>query len=141
MCTLLVLASALVISGCATTGGGVSDEDQVRAVLGQWKDGLVAADADKIMATYSENFTAQDTTGFKGGADKAGLRKFVEKSIKNGRYEGVEINLDDVDIAIEKGVATVYPIGYTVPEGSITIKLILTKEQAGWLITDMLVEM
>jgi len=48
--------------------------------------------------------------------------------------------MEDVDIVIEKGVATVHPIDYTVPEGSITIELTLAKEKAGWLVTDMVVE-
>jgi ketosteroid isomerase-like protein len=138
--TLLGMAAAvLVTSGCAKTGTGVSDEDQIRVLLGQWKEGILAADADMIMATYSENFAPHDTYGYKGD-DKAGLRKYVEKSIKKGRYEGVEIGMEDVDIAIEEGVATAYPIKYTNAEGTVTMKLTLTKEEAGWLITDMLIE-
>jgi len=109
---ILGMAVILVTGGCSTTGTGVSDADQIGALLGQWKVGILAADADKIMATYSENF-AHD--GYEYDAeDKAGLRKYIEDSIAQGGFDDVEVNMEDVDIAIEEGVATVYPIEYTV---------------------------
>ncbi len=136
--TLLGMAAILVASGCATTGSGVSDNDQINTLLGQWKAGILAADADKIMATYSENF-AHDGYEYEA-EDKAGLREFVERSVEEGLYEDVEVYLEGVEITIEERVATVYPIDYTVPEGTVTIELTLTKEKAGWLITGMVIE-
>ena len=135
---LLGMVAILVTSGCSTTGSGVSDSDQITALLGQWKAGILAADADTIMATYSENF-AHD--GYEYDAeDKAALREYIEGSIAQGGFDGVALDMEDVDIAIEEGAATAYPIGYTVAEGTITIELILTKEKADWLITDMVIE-
>lgn len=135
---LLGITVLLAAGGCATTGSGVSDEDQIGAVLGQWKEGILAKDADKIMATYSENF-AHDGYDYQG-KDKAGLREFIESGIDEGRFDDVELKMEYTDIAIEEDTATVYPIDYTIWEGTVTIELILTKEDAGWLITDMAIE-
>jgi len=136
--TLLGMAAVLITGGCATTGGDASDSDQINALLGQWKEAVLAADADALMATHSENF-AHD--GYEYDAeDKAGLRDYIEDSIAQGGFDDVELYMEDVEIAIEGGSATVYPIEYTVPEGTITIELTLAKEQAGWLITDMAIE-
>jgi len=135
---LLGIAAILVTSGCATTGSGASDGDQIGALLGQWKAAVLAVDADKIMATYSENFSHD---GYEYDAeDKAGLREYVEVSIAQGNFDDVEVYMEDADIAIEEGTATVYPIEYTNWEGTITIELTLTKEKAGWLINDMVIE-
>jgi ketosteroid isomerase-like protein len=136
--TLVAMAAVLVASGCATTGSGASDSDQISALLGQWKAAILAADADRIMATYSENF-AHDGYDYEAD-DKAGLREYIQGSIAQGNFDDVEVDMEDADIAIEEGTATVYPIGYTNAEGTVTIKLTLTKEKAGWLITDMLIE-
>jgi ketosteroid isomerase-like protein len=135
---LLAVAAVLVTSGCATTGSGASDGDQIGALLGEWKAAILAKDADRLMATYSEDF-AHD--GYEYDAeDKAGLREYIEGSIDQGGFDDVEVDMENAEIAIEEGTATVYPIGYTNWEGSITIELTLTKENAGWLIIDMVIE-
>ena len=135
---LLGMAAVLVTSGCATSGRGLSDTDQIGALLEEWKEAVLAVDADRIMATYSENF-AHDGYEYEA-EDKAGLREYIEGSIAQGNFDDVEVSMENAEIAIEEGSATVYPIGYTNWEGSITIGLTLTKEKAGWLITDMLLE-
>jgi ketosteroid isomerase-like protein len=135
---LLVMAAVLVTSGCATTGSGVSDTDQIGALLEEWKEAILAEDADRLLATYSENFS-HDGADY-DAEDKAGLREFIDWGIQGDRYADAQINIDDADIAIEEGTATVYPIEYTNWEGTVTIELTLTKEKAGWLITDMVIE-
>jgi len=138
MWILVGMAVLLVTSGCATSGRGLSDTDQIGALLGEWKAAILAKDADRLMATYSEDF-AHD--GYEYDAeDKAGLREYIEGSIDQGGFDDVEVSMENAEIAIEEGVATVYPIGYTNWEGSITIGLTLTKERAGWLIIDMVIE-
>jgi len=136
--TLLGLAVILVIGGCATTGSGASDDDQIRGLLGEWQEAILAKEVDRYMATHSESFSHD---GYEYQADdKAGLRDFTEGAIAEGGWDDVELYMEDMDIAIAEGKATVYPIDYTVPAGTITIELILTKEKAGWLITDMNIE-
>ena len=138
MWILLVMAAVLVTSGCATSGRGLSDTDQIGALLKEWKEAILAEDADGLMATYSENF-AHDGADY-DAEDKAGLREFIDWGIQGDRYADAESDIEDADVAIEEGVATVYPIGYTNWEVTVTIELTLAKEKAGWLITDMLIE-
>jgi len=135
---LVAMAAVLVTSGCATSGSGVSDTDQIRALLEEWKEAILAEDADRLLATYSENF-AHDGADY-DAEDKTGLRDFIDWGIQGDRYADAEINIEDADIAIEEGTATVSPIGYTNWEGTVTIELTLAKEKAGWLITDMHIE-
>lgn len=138
MGSLLGITAMLVAGGCATTGSGLSDEEQIAAVLEAWQEAVHAADAHKLMATYSENFAH---SGYEYAAeDKAGLREYIEDSIEQGGFDSVEVSMQDADIVIENGVATVYPIDYSNWEGSVVIDLALTKEKDGWLITDMAIE-
>lgn len=135
---LFAAMTTLLAGGCATTGSGVSDEDQIGALLGQWKEAILAKDADKIMATYSENF-AHDGYDYQA-RNKAGLREFIDGSIAQGAFDSVDVSMQYMTIKIEEDKATVYPIEYTNWEGSVTMKLVLAKERAGWLITDMAIE-
>ncbi|MFA6244444.1 MAG: hypothetical protein WC655_26105 [Candidatus Hydrogenedentales bacterium] len=87
------------------------------------------------MATYSSNF-AHDGYDY-DAKDKAGLKAYLEGAIDEGLFKDVELSLDDAAIEIDGASASVYPIEYAISEGIISIKLILTKEDVGWLITDM----
>lgn len=138
MGTLLAVTLSLIATGCATTGSGMSDEDQIRALLGQWKEGILAKDAGKIMAAYSENF-AHDGYDYQA-KDKAGLREFIDSSIDQGAFDNVELSMEYTDIVIKDGTATVFPIEYTNWEGSVTMELTLAKKDGSWLITDMAIE-
>jgi len=138
MWILVGMAAVLVTSGCATSGRGLSDTDQIGALLEEWKAAILAEDADRLLATYSENF-AHDGDEY-DAEDKAGLREFIDWGIEGDRYADAEIDIEHAGIAIEEGTATVYPIEFTNWEGTVTIKLTLAKEKAGWLITDMLIE-
>lgn len=135
---LFATTIAIAASGCATTHSGTSDEDQIRALLGQWKEAVLAAEADKLMATYSEDF-AHDGYDYQA-KDKAGLREFIDGAMEQGNFDDVELNMSYMAIEIEDGTATVYPIEYTIWEGTATIELTLTEEETGWFITGMDIE-
>ena len=133
---LLLLLETM--SGDKGAASALSDEEQIDALLEEWKEAVLAKDVDRFMATHSEKFTHD---GYEYVAeDKAALREFIEGSIEQGRWDDVEISLEEADIVIEDGTASVYPIDYTNWEGRITIELALTKEDGGWLITDMSIE-
>ncbi len=136
--TVLALSAVLLTSGCATTGGGASDDEQITALLDQWKAAILAVDLDKLLLTYSANF-AHDSYDYEA-EDKAGLREYLDTSVEEGGFDDVEVALEEIEVEIENGKATVYPIDYITPEGTLTIELTLTKEKAGWLITDMELE-
>jgi hypothetical protein len=132
------MAAVIVAGGCATTGSGMSDSEQIDVLLGKWQEAILAKDVDKLMATHSESF-AHDGYDYEA-ENKAGLREYIEGSIDQGGFDDVEVSMEYTDIVIEEDTATVYPIEYTNWEGSITIELTLAREEAGWLITDMAIE-
>ncbi len=134
-----LLALGLTV-GCATnySGKGPSDEDSIAALLKSWEAGILAADADKILATYSEKFAH---TGYDYSApNKAALREFLLGGIDEGNFDDVELDFEYAETEIEGGEATIFPIDYTIAEGSISIELTAKKEDGAWLITDMEIE-
>lgn len=131
----LAILSGLIVSGCSTLSSGPSDEALISALLEQWEQGVLEADAGKLMATYSDDF-AHDGADYPA-KDTADLRKFIEGSIDEGLFKDVEVSLDDAEIVIDGDTASVYPIDYATLYGGITIELTLAKEDGVWLITDM----
>ncbi|MFO7974700.1 MAG: hypothetical protein R6V12_08700 [Candidatus Hydrogenedentota bacterium] len=135
---LLVFLLSVFAIGCATGARGPSDEEQIASLLNTWKEGILAKDVEKIMTTYSEKF-AHDGYEYEA-KDKAALREYIEWSIEEGNFEGVEVDLSGAEISIEDGSATIYPIDYANWQGSITIELSAAKEKGRWLFTDMALE-
>ncbi len=131
----LVVALAI---GCATGMKGASDEECIETLLRTWEASIVEVDVDKVLTTYSENFSHD---GYEyDAADKEGLREYIEYSIEEGYFDGVEISFDDAETIIEGNTATVYPIEYVNDLGAVTIGLTVTKAKDGWRFTDMEIE-
>ncbi len=132
---------ALVLTvGCATTysSKGPSDDESIAALLKSWESGVLAADTDKILATYSDKFAH---TGYDYSApDKAALREFLLGGIEEGTFDDVELDFEYAETEIDGGVATVFPIEYTIAEGTVSIELTAKKEEGSWLFTDMEIE-
>ncbi len=134
------ILSAMVIAlamGCATSGGGASDAEQIASLVKKWEVACLAADLDGIMATYSDSFS---NDGDYGVADKEELAEYIEGSIDEGNFEDLELYMDDAETEIDATTASVYPIDFINDQGTVTIELMLTKEKGGWAITDMALE-
>ena len=123
-----------LLAGCATGGKGASDEELIMSVLQTWAAAQAEEDIDKMMSTYSEDFSTYDIP------DKDGVRGFMEEAIDMGYFEGVEVSLEDVEIEIDGDSATAYPIEWVSDAAELTIETVLKKEAAGWLIVDMVIE-
>lgn len=135
-CQMVVIAlAAVALAGCATGGKGPSDEEQIQALVAAWKAAVIAKNTDAIMATCSEAFSH---AGYEyDAADKAALREFVDDCDDMGYFDDVEISCDGASTAIDGASATVTGIEFSNNQGSVTVDLVLKKEKAGWLITDM----
>jgi len=57
-----------------------------------------------------------------------------------GYLDDAESSLEETEVKIEEGVATVYPVELTAAFGSSTIELTLKKENGKWMVTGMEVE-
>ena len=136
MITLFLLPAVAV--GCATSAKGPSDAEQVGALLGVWKAGILAKDVNKIMSTYSEAFSHD---GYEYDAEsKAALREYIEGSIDEGNFDDVEVEIESADITIDGSNANIYPIDFSTYQGTVSIELIATQEKGGWRFTDMMIE-
>ncbi len=135
--TIQFAAVALVALtfGMVTTGCGVSDKNRIQAAVKTWKEGVAAKDVSKLMSIVSDKFS-HDGPGYRA-ASSAELREYLVRSIDEGGFNGVEVNLSDSKIAIKDTEATVYPIKWKSPKSSFVLELIFTEEGAGWRLTDM----
>jgi hypothetical protein len=134
---LIAMLALVITAGCAT-GGGASDEELIDALLADYSAAAQAGDVDGIMALISDNFSHSDWDY--EAESKAELEEFVQASKDEGNFEDVEIDLADVEVEIEGTTAEAYPIYWTVPAGSVTMGLTLTKEGGDWLVTDLEIE-
>ena len=126
----LALTAALV-TGCATGGPTLSDEEMVELQLEQWSQGLVEHDMDKFLGTISESFSARQAP------DKETLAGFIEQAIDAGYIEEAEVVTEDAQFTIENGVCSVYPVDLMSIAGSVAVELTFTKEDGTWLVTGM----
>jgi hypothetical protein len=131
------VALAVLAAGCATSGG-VSDEDLASKWLQDFKGAIESKALDSFMEMVSADF-AHD--GYEYSAEnKAQFRAFNEAGIAEGTWDGVDLDLSGVEIGIDGNTATLYPIGWTVSEGSVTIEAVLKKEGAVYRLIDLSVE-
>ncbi|HDP33557.1 MAG TPA: hypothetical protein ENN29_00430 [Candidatus Hydrogenedentes bacterium] len=128
---LVMVLFAALVTGCATGGSGLSDEEMVRLQLDQWSQGLIEQDMDKFLATISENFTARQAP------DKETLAGFIEQAIEAGYLDEAEVSLEDAQFTIVDGVCSVYPVDLMSIAGSVAVELTFTKEDGKWLVTGM----
>ena len=114
-------------------------EEEVMAAVNEILDAVRAGDVDKVLGMISEEFY-QPQVG-----DKESVKDYIQQGKDMGllddvpatieQYEG-KVVLDDTEVKIEDGEATVYPIDATSTEGSVTVELVLKKEADGkWRVT------
>ena len=118
----------LLLCGCATLGKGPSDEELIAATIAKWSAGLAAQDADKVMATYSENFESADMP------DKEAMRELIEMAFEGGYLDDAEVITDEAETVIEGDKATFGPVELSGAMGSMMLDFTLQKEGGAWLI-------
>ena len=126
----LALASTLV-TGCATGGPKLTDEEMVKLQLDAWSQGLIEKDMEKFLSTISENFSARQAP------DKETLAGFIKEGIEAGYLEEAEVSLEDAQFTIENDVCSVYPVDLMSMAGSVAVELTFTKEDGNWMVTGM----
>ena len=120
---VLLVASLLALAaGC---GGGLSDEEQLTAALGQWKAAVEAQDLDKMIEPYSDDYEGES------GEGKEGVREFLSGMMDEGALEDIDMDISEAEINIEGDKATVGPIYYSGNWGEVGMTRILKKEADG----------
>lgn len=126
---------ALVMTGCATLGGGMTPEEEIRAKLDPWSQAFVAQDIETVMSFYSEDFDHYEYN------DKAGLQSFLKDAVDMGYLNDAVVDMQQTVVTVEGETATAGPIGLQASFGSAMITLTLKDESDGWKIVGMEVEM
>lgn len=134
MCIVTLASVLAVFAGCASLGKGASDEELIQQTLDQWTAGLVEKDMDKFAATISENFKARESD------TKEDLVNFVQQGIDSGYFEDAAVSREDAEYVMEEGKCDVYPIDLSSSMGSVSVGVILTKEEGKWLVSSLEVD-
>lgn len=114
-------------------------KEEVMAAVNEILDAVRAGDIEKVLGFVSEDFY-QPQVG-----DKESVKEYVNQGKDMGLLDNVpatiaeydaKVILDDTEVEVNDGEATVYPIDATSNQGSVTVELILKKEADGkWRIT------
>ncbi|MHC4722351.1 MAG: YybH family protein [Planctomycetota bacterium] len=120
---MLVAGMLVAAAGCEM--GGLGDEAQLTAALGQWKAATEAQDIDKMMEPYSDDYEGDR------GEGKEGVRQFLSGMKDEGALEDIEVDISEAEIEIEGDEATVGPIIYAGNWGEVEITRTLKKESDG----------
>lgn len=131
MCLLSMTVLLALVSGCATTGKGMSDEEMIQLTLDTWGAGLVEKDLEKFLSTISESFSAPQA------ADKETLGNFIQQAIEAGYIDDAEVTREDAQYTIEGDTCSVYPVDLMSSAGAVAVELQLTKEEDQWLVTGL----
>jgi hypothetical protein len=110
---------------------GPTDQELIQQQVKNFCDALLAKDIDKAMASVSDGFYHPEV------GDKAAARDLLKQGVESGFVQDGKIDLSKMEIKIDKGVATVYPILASAAAGSVTVEMKLKKEKAGWFITEV----
>ena len=122
-------ALAVLLGACATTGP--SPEDEIATMLGMFHTEQAAGNVDELMVHVSENFTNSQ------GATKSVMRGLFNAMASQGFFSNLKINEENSEVVVDGDTATVGPIAYETPMGSLTVNYTVAKEPDGvWRITN-----
>lgn len=126
-----VIAIALTVmgAGCATGGGGMSDEDAIRAVVSKFETAMKALDLDAVFAVIADDFEMSD------GLDKAEYKEFLTQLKDADQFDGVEMSTEDLTVTVDGDKAEAMPFVVEGAFGAATLEFELEKRAGVWLVT------
>ena len=123
----LILAA---VAGCATGTGAPASRAQVKAVMQQWKDAMIANDMARLAPLYSDSFTSEFGDKAEIMAEMADLARRVAE--QDGR-----LDLENADIIADSSTASVKPVSVGTRKGAVCRSFYLAKENGRWVIVRM----
>jgi len=132
-CALTLMAViALVVSGCATGGGGATPEELIGKTLSDWKTAIEAEDVDAAMALVSDDFV-----GTQGGG-KDGMQTFLQDAKDQGNMADIEVELEETEITVDGDVGEAAPVDLYGSFGGFSLLIEFQQDEGGaWLISSM----
>lgn len=137
----VLVATVLVLGGCAALGKGPSDEELIRQTAHKLKLALESKNLDMLMETFAEDFSHQEAQ------TKAKAREMLKMGLDMGYADDGKCDIEKIEIKIDKDkkTASVYPVDLSGSQGSIAVELILGKREItmngkkkpAWLITTL----
>lgn len=121
--------SVLSLSGCVTTGGGISDEDRIRRLVDDTMTALQEQDIDAMMKSYAASFESDQPGG------REGIKKFFDGAKERGFLDGLRVDLGNMKITVNGKKASAKPIGLQAQFGALIVELELEEIEDKWMIT------
>ena len=106
-------------------GGGPSDEEQIGAMLAEWKAAFAAQDIDAIMEHYSEDYSGSRAE------NKQQIGEFIEGAISQGYVDDLEVDVENAEVAVDGDTATATPVTFSGSFGEMGLTVDLRKEPDG----------
>ena len=109
-------------------------EDEVMATVKEIVAAILVGDTDKLLTLVSEDFEHPEV------GDKEAVKDYVQMGKDMGYLDDVpklikendgKISLEDAEVEIKNGEATVYPIDASASMGAVSVELVLKKEADG----------
>ncbi len=116
-----------VLAGCATNGGGMSDEEAIQGIIADIGTALAAGDIDAMLANYAEDYQSDQ-----GGLEDQ--RAFLEGAKEQGFLEDVNTSMENAQIAIDGTSATMGPVDIEGVFGALAVTYELEKRDGKWLV-------
>lgn len=125
----VVALTVATVIGCAGTGGGMSDEEQIKSLVDDAMAALQAQDIDAMVAFYSDDFESDQ------GGGKAEMKTFLEGAKEQGFLEDMQVDMSNMVIEVDGDKATAKPIDLEGAFGALTVEFDLAKRDGQWVIT------
>jgi hypothetical protein len=123
-----ICAMAVVVLGaCSSTGGGgMSDEEAIRALVDDAMAALKAKDIDAMTAAYADDFESDQ------GGGKAEMQAFLQGAAEQGFLDDIQVDLSSLVITVTGDKATAKPVDLEGNFGALTIEFDLAKRDGKW---------
>jgi len=126
MSSVVAVLIVVLAGGCQV--GGPSDEELIDWTMTDWKAALKAQDLDRLIETYSENYTSARASG------KDSVRERMTGIFDRGYMDNVKVNLENAKITIDRDKAEFGPVEFISDEDMFTHEYTLQKEYGAWFI-------
>ena len=105
------------------------EEDNVRAVLVQWHEGIRDRDLEKVLAAYSP---AYHLAGHPEG--RGHVQRMFERAFSQLEMVALEADISGAEISMREGLAHAEPVRLTHSRASRAERLVFQREAEGWRI-------